>query len=698
MFAPNLAILLALTAPNGSGLPEERSQRDLLKIVSGLSLPPVQAAKREAAAVFNGSTTPTDVQVIPSTLCTSDDQTNGALPLGCTTFQDTSCQIGVPVYELAPSGTAGNALQSFYALQPNIFDTVVFFRDYLQDFCIGSAYYLPIANEITGIGKGHVSPTGNESYNFRPNFGLPATAPVTGLIDMGQYYDCQIAAELGSSCSTAADTESVLGILGQESGHQWGAFVHFKDARGVDHQDLLGRQNEHWSWFFNTGGGDANGGSPIEGNFWVPSDGGVFDIGGYSGSAYSPLDQYLMGVRAAADVPPLFYVANPQAPPGFPFEMLTPGEGVAADPPYGPNVTPFEPSQISGTETSTSVWQIQSAEGARSPAFGQAAFFTRQAWVLLTAPGDDAGAQQAAIDAVDQLRHQWTAFFYSATDHRMRALTTLSGRDDLPLWLFHVSTEGWSLAHNGTFSIGSGDGGVVVEPADDQVSMTNLNVKLQAGQASAALIGATFPAGDAGSLQMFFSSASTFAPGDVFSAVNPVDGRHYEHRILYLGDGGTAQAVADWTGEIHGLSLALATGASSTALSQPILVDRFELTANPPSDRDHDGIADDEDNCPDVPNADQANSSDGGLGDACRPKPVVDAGVVDAGAPADGGNPDDAGLLADGGAGDGGILEAPPTGCGCGVTGGNDPLWLLAFIGLAALMRPRRHSEISRLS
>ena len=36
-----------------------------------------------------------------------------------------------------------------------------------------------------------------------------------------------------------------------------------------------------------------------------------------------------------------------------------------------------------------------------------------------------------------------------------------------------------------------------------------------------------------------------------------------------------------------------------------------------PPDRDHDGIPDFRDNCPDVPNPDQADSDHNGIGDAC---------------------------------------------------------------------------------
>lgn len=45
--------------------------------------------------------------------------------------------------------------------------------------------------------------------------------------------------------------------------------------------------------------------------------------------------------------------------------------------------------------------------------------------------------------------------------------------------------------------------------------------------------------------------------------------------------------------------------------------------AKPPGDADADGVADDLDNCPDTPNADQADADADHLGDACDPNPAV---------------------------------------------------------------------------
>jgi hypothetical protein len=50
---------------------------------------------------------------------------------------------------------------------------------------------------------------------------------------------------------------------------------------------------------------------------------------------------------------------------------------------------------------------------------------------------------------------------------------------------------------------------------------------------------------------------------------------------------------------------------------------RPEPTPVPPPDRDRDGIPDFQDNCPDVPNPDQTDIDQNGIGDACQTTPVI---------------------------------------------------------------------------
>src|SRR4249919_1809363 len=95
---------------------------------------------------------------------------------------------------------------------------------------------------------------------------------------------------------------NALSVMGQECGHRWLAFLDFRDG-AVNSQELLGRDEAHWSFFFDS---DA---SHMEGNDIEDLGNGVFRTVG-AVSRYSALDQYAMGLRAVSEVPPMFVVTQ----------------------------------------------------------------------------------------------------------------------------------------------------------------------------------------------------------------------------------------------------------------------------------------------------------------------------------------------------------------------------------------------------
>ena len=87
-------------------------------------------------------------------------------------------------------------------------------------------------------------------------------------------------------------------------GHRWLAFLKFKDANGASSNALLGRDQAHWSFFFNS---DA---SVMEGNKIDDLGGGAFkDLDAVK--RYSALDRYAMGLLSKSQVPDFFYVESP---------------------------------------------------------------------------------------------------------------------------------------------------------------------------------------------------------------------------------------------------------------------------------------------------------------------------------------------------------------------------------------------------
>lgn len=183
--------------------------------------------------------------------------------------------------------------------------------------------------------------------------------------------------------------DTSLSVLAHEVGHRWLARARFRDG-GSDSNDLLGRQQAHWSFFMHSSG------SHLEGNDIEDLGAGRFRTRA-SSVRYSALDQYLMGLRAPAEVSPFFVVRNPIAANTDP----------ARDPRAGEN---FE-----GTRKDVTVDDVIASLGPREPAaVGWSAPF-RQAFVYVAV---GAAAEPAALARVESIRAAFPAFFAKSTDGR----------------------------------------------------------------------------------------------------------------------------------------------------------------------------------------------------------------------------------------------------------------------------------------
>jgi hypothetical protein len=132
-------------------------------------------------------------------------------------------------------------------------------------------------------------------------------------------------------------------------------------------------------------------------------------------------------------------------------------------------------------------------------------------------------------------------------------------------------------------------------------------------------------------------------PGDVVIELSPDAG---EVRVVAAG----------WsTGAMTGDAAGRVPVVSGQQMPLALVLDAGALP-----DSDGDGVPDAVDNCPTVPNPDQASSDGGSVGDACRGSTPGDGGVV-GGEPGDG----DMGTIGGGGGGDGGVVV--PANCGNGV-------------------------------
>lgn len=285
----------------------------------------------------------------------------------------------------------------FYASHPDIYDFLVVWGGsaILNGTGFGFAFYRPIQNDARGIGL----PVG--SFGGSPRaFG--SDGRLQGVLNMNslRFYPSdphQNVPGLG--------TNSTLDILGQEAGHRWLAFVEFRDGNR-NSNELLGRDFAHWSFFFDS---DA---SEMEGNDWRDNGDGSFTTIAAT-ERYSALDQYVMGLRSAADVADFFFIRNPSR------------QQTCFDPTMeGRDCPPQLDVTTSGTRVDVSLDQIIQAEGPRVPPAGQAPTSFREAFILVVPEGDERLMDD--VEKLDRIRRAWEAFFHEATDGRGTIITRLT--------------------------------------------------------------------------------------------------------------------------------------------------------------------------------------------------------------------------------------------------------------------------------
>jgi hypothetical protein len=271
--------------------------------------------------------------------------------------------------------------QKFYASHPDNYDQIVLWTDQ-RLITDAFAYEVTVANEIRGIGL--------DTFDLSTSFGSAGRLRSLVVMDsLTKYPEDPAQKFLGEN--------NTLSVLGQEVGHRWLAYLEFRDRTGARSQALLGRDNAHWSFFFNS---DA---SCMEGNQIEDQGGGQFRTVD-AVKRYSRLDQYAMGVVPSAAVPPFFYVENPNST-----------HAKADAPQIGVSFT--------GTRRDVLIEDVIAIEGPRAPSFVDAPKTHRQAFIYIVSNGRSLDTGQVA--KLDRIRAQWEVFFVQATEGRMSAITRL---------------------------------------------------------------------------------------------------------------------------------------------------------------------------------------------------------------------------------------------------------------------------------
>jgi hypothetical protein len=274
--------------------------------------------------------------------------------------------------------------KAFYATHPDDYDQLVIWTD-ARLIADSFAFEQTVANEVDGIGI--------PIFDAASDFGSAGRLRSMAVMDfLGKYPDDPQQKFLGEN--------NTVSVLGQEVGHRWLAFMEFRDHTGARSNAILGRDDAHWSFFFDS---EA---SVMEGNDIEDLGGGAFRTVG-AVRRYNLLDQYAMGLVAPNEVPTFFYVQSPTNMSSARTRESAPQIGIT----------------FNGTRRDVLIQDIIAIHGERRPSAAESSRVHRQAFIYVVSAGRTPDAGQ--VDKLDRIRRAWEEFFLQATDGRMRAVTAL---------------------------------------------------------------------------------------------------------------------------------------------------------------------------------------------------------------------------------------------------------------------------------
>ena len=250
------------------------------------------------------------------------------------------------------------AARAFYRTHGDDYDQIAVWLSSGLTNWLGSptafAAFWQTRNAVSGIGL--------STYDYNTALGLPPR--LQGVLTMNglhRYPDDPNADVPGLPNYVAQD------IMAHEFGHEWLAYCDVQNG-GIPTHDLLGRAFQHWSFFFDSHG------SVMEGPDWVPVGPDTFRSDPPI-ARFGELDQYLMGLRPAAQVPP-FFVISPSA------QFYPPGSYVTYS---DPNTT----LTVKGPSTNFTINDVITANGPRVPAPSASPVAFRLATILVVPRGAD---------------------------------------------------------------------------------------------------------------------------------------------------------------------------------------------------------------------------------------------------------------------------------------------------------------------
>jgi MYXO-CTERM domain-containing protein len=287
-----------------------------------------------------------------------------------------------------------------------------------------AAYYRPLRNDVEGIGPcdWNAGEIGGCVYDQTGGLRLQGFVFMNS-VEYWRSWDYNYDGFVRPNHDPEA---AIYATLGQEVAHRWGSSLHFIDPRNdANSKRLLGRDDSHWASWVDT---DA---SVMDGWDWIELDNGDFRVINAM-HRFSTLDLYTMGALPVAAAQPFFFIDNAT------YTRTINQIGVYAGNPVGPQDVLQLPSpeliedylgtyiEASGERVDLTIQDVVDSMGNRCPDPDNTQKVFRQAFVLLTRPGQTAAAAAGLADNLEEVAGFWETWWSDNTNHALKLCTSLS--------------------------------------------------------------------------------------------------------------------------------------------------------------------------------------------------------------------------------------------------------------------------------
>ena len=291
------------------------------------------------------------------------------------------------------------AAQRFFGTHEDAYDYLVFYNALGVSAGNGVvAFEVTVRNQRTGFGDTIVE-AGNEYGSGRR---------LQAVLNMGPLNQYPVNPE-GILPQRFTSRDTPITLLGHEAGHLFLAFASVRDPNNSTSRPMLGRQSAHWNFSFNS---EA---SLLEGNRIEDKGTGAsprFETVAVT-EGFSSLDQYLMGLRAKEEVPPMFYVS---------------GAGINSFFPPPPQIG----VRFDGQRRDFTIDDLIGAVGRRVPDHTVSQKRFRFGFVLIVPRGTE--VDPAWLSQIEAYRQGFESYYFKAAGQRASAEATLKKSVAVSLW------------------------------------------------------------------------------------------------------------------------------------------------------------------------------------------------------------------------------------------------------------------------